>query len=110
MTSNDTNDSNNKLTIPQSDGWDCVPPERERLIKHRIIKFRDGAYFINRDEPIPGMTADIFTCSIPKRQRTTPSSLAPMAAAAPSVISPTKSPRCVAPTLSPFRSFRSRAK
>jgi hypothetical protein len=42
----------NKLMVPQGDGWDSVPPEPERFTKGRTIKFRDGAYFINRNEPI----------------------------------------------------------
>jgi hypothetical protein len=29
-----------------------VPPEPERFTKGRVIKFRDGAYFINRNEPV----------------------------------------------------------
>jgi hypothetical protein len=41
-----------KLMIPHGDGWASVPPEPERFTKGRVIKFRDGAYFINRNEPI----------------------------------------------------------
>jgi hypothetical protein len=48
----DRDNSNNKLMIPQSDGWDSVPPTPERFIKGRMLKFRDGAYFHNRNEPI----------------------------------------------------------
>jgi len=45
-------DGSSKLMIPHGDGWASVPPEPERFTKGRVIKFRDGAYFINRNEPI----------------------------------------------------------
>jgi len=45
-------DSSSKLMIPHGDGWASVPPEPERFTKGRVVKFRDGAYFINRNEPI----------------------------------------------------------
>ena len=45
-------DSSTKLMIPHGDGWASVPPEPERFTKGRVVKFRDGAYFINRNEPI----------------------------------------------------------
>jgi hypothetical protein len=47
--------SSNEMTIPaQDDGWGSVPPAPERFVKGKIIKFRDGAYFIGagRSEPI----------------------------------------------------------